>query len=496
MRLSFLFVLLMLLLGTHTMTAQRSAPPGLESTYFKKSGPLRTNGVISGYYMINYHKAKGETGYYVLQLFDQELNKVGEKPFPPDEDLRIGAVAYNGERLGVEMLDHAQERKWIEIFNGKGEFQHRRQMTYSIMDAPEAAGSKALLGGQSMVAADGGFLHFNMAPDGKLINLKSYYRVTYIPNEAENRGWSTRSSARSDGSQGAIYLTSNDSLVVFGVYTRVGSILTGKCTMGVVGYGLHSGKKLFSYTPERKELQTRFLKGKVIGNELVVVGTSVGKSSKLFTDHPTGIDVIRLSLKGKVLEKATLSIADDLTDYFDVSRKGKIKGIGNLFIHDIGITERQEIVIAGEFYKVSHGDIKAKQGLLVHLRPDLSVATVKLIEKGITRPMSTIGLATARGPIVAALGKMYNRFDFAFLDEGKELVTTTFFSGSSQAYESGHMSLYVHTLLDGELVADKVEFTAASDWVIVLPAKEGYLAVIEYNEDSKSLDVHMERLRL
>lgn len=504
MRLYFILGVLALLLVTQPASAQRATFSGVESSYFQKSGVLRTGGVISGYYIINYNKPMEGEGYYVLQLLDQDLNKVGEKPLSPDENLRIGSVAYNGERLGVEMLDHERNRKWIEIFDGNGEFQHRRQMTYSPIDLPGVQTIGALFGGTTMVAATGGFLHFNTATDGKRPTSDTYYRVTYVPNDADDRGWSTRSSSRMKDSQGAAYLTSNDSMVVFAVYTMTGGKMSTKCTMSIMGYGLHSGKKLFSYAPDAKEIQTRYIKGQIVGDELVVVGTNVGKSSKVFTDHPIGIDVIKLSLGGKVIERSGFSIEEDMADHFDVSRQGKIKGLGSLFIHDLGITAKQEIVIAGEFYKVFNGDIKIEEGLLIQLRPDLTVAEVKLIEKGRTGSMLDDGISNllnakislSRAPIIAAVSKLNHDFDFAFLDQGREVITTTYFSGRTEVKESNRLSLYVNTLLDGELMEDKVEFAVSSDRVIVLPAKEGYLAVIEYSKKNKSLDIHMERLKL
>lgn len=500
----YLLLILPLLFFTKLGTAQRTGLSGGEAVYFHKSGTLRTDGAISGYYIINYREPEEAPGYYVLQLLDQELNEVGKKPLPQDENLRIGEVAYNGQLLAIEMIDHIRERKWIEVYDGQGEFQYRRQMTYSVFDLPQATGATALYGGKSLVAADGGFLHFNLTTDGKRITSDSYYRVTYIPNDDTDRGWTTRSSSRIKESQGAVYLTSNDSVVVFGVFTMQGSKLSTKCTMEVMAYGVHSGKKLFTYTPGEEATQTRFIKGQIVGDRLILVGTNVGKSSKLFTDHPEGVDVIKLSLDGKLLEKSSLSIADDLAAYFDVTNQGKVKGLGSLFIHDIGMTAGEELVIAGEFYRVFNGDIQIEEGLLIQLTPTLDVATVKLVDKGRTGSMLDGGILSlanaqisfARGPLVAATGKVENKFDFAFLHEGAEVITTAYFIGRSEARKNKHMSLLVNTLLDGELIEDRLEFEAASDWVIVLPAKEGYLAVIEYSTSQKSLDIHMERLRL
>jgi hypothetical protein len=174
--------------------------------------------------------------------------------------------------------------------------------------------------------------------------------------------------------------------------------------------------------------------------------------------------------------------------------------MGNLFIHDIGMTENQELLIAAEFYRTLNGDIKVLDGALIQIKPDLTVAGVEIVEKGKSGSLGgnllAGGISLAKGSTVAAIAKGQGAFDFAFLDNGADAITTAYFGGRSEVRKTKKLSLYINTLLDGELMNDKVVFSASTDRVLVLPAKEGYVAVIEYDGDAKSLDIHMERLSI
>ncbi|WP_116126297.1 DUF6770 family protein [Lewinella sp. IMCC34183] len=489
----------LLLFTTASLDAQKATFSGIESTYFNKSGVLRSDGAISGYYIVNYHKSEEGDGNYAIQLLDQDLNKVGEKRFDKDPDVRIGAVAYNGELLGVEMVNHEAGRKWVELYDGKGEYVHRRTMKYSPLDAPEVAAGTALFEIQQLVAVPGGFMHFNFSTDSKAATGRSYYRVTFIPNSPEEKGWSTRSSSKTKDYEGAVYLTSDDELVVFGVFKRK-SLLSQKFTMEIRAFNIQTGRVAFKYSPDQKADQTRFIKGRIIGDDIVVVGSGVGKSNKVFTDNPETIDVLKFSRAGKLLEKRNLSLQDDLANFLEVKNNGKVKGLGNLMLQDIGVNENQEIVIAGEFFRTFNADVKVEEGMLIQLTPGLEVSDVVIIDKGKTGSLGwsllSGGIALAKSSTLGIFAKLEGKFDFAYLDDGRELITTAFFSGRSEVRETKRMSLYVNTLLDGELVQEKVEFAAGTDRVTVLPAKEGYIAVIEYDGDTRSLDVHMERLSL
>jgi hypothetical protein len=495
-----LLIALVLTLGLlPLLPAQRASFSDVAATYFNKSGTLYTEGQISGYYIVNYRKTSKKDGYYVLQLLDQDLNKVGEKSFADKTDVSLGSVAYNGSLLAVEMYDHDKERKWIEFFDGNGEFQHRRGLKYGPYDTPEIRASMAMFDSSPLVAVPGGFLYYSTNTTGKNITSQMTYRVAFIPDDPEAEGWGTRSSSKSKDHEGALHLANNDELVIFGVFKRSG-LLSTKFTMEVQGYDLQTGKRRFTYAPDEKSVQTRFLGARITDDGVVLVGLNTGKRNKIFTDVPEAIDIVSLNGAGAVQKQSSISLEDDLSKFLDVNSKGKVKGMGNIFIHDIGMTDGQDLLIAAEFYRTLNGDVKVLDGALIQITPDLTVAGVEIVEKGKSGSLGgsllSGGISLAKGSTVAAIAKGRGAFDFAFLNDGADAITAAYFGGRSEVRKTNQISLYVHTLLDGELMSDKIVFPASTDRVLVLPAKEGYVAVIEYDQDAKSLDVHMERLSI
>jgi hypothetical protein len=256
---------------------------------------------------------------------------------------------------------------------------------------------------------------------------------------------------------------------------------------------------VFAVRSDREKTPIRWQAGAFIGDELVLSGMNVGESGKIFTDAPVGLNRMKLTIDGKVISENEINLSEVITQFDKPYKDGKIAGMGNLFIHHLAIAEDGSVIVAGEFYKVN-GGITARDGILLHLTPDFELANVAVVEKGKSNDgkglTSRGGIALASKKTLAFIAASRGEFDFGMLNATDDVITAAYFSGRQKVRKDKELSLYVNTLLDGELSEDIITFDANSDSVRVLPAKSGYIMVIEYDGEAKKLNIHMERLRL
>ncbi|MCP9234343.1 DUF6770 family protein [Lewinella sp. JB7] len=496
------FIFCSIFLSTSRLSAQRASFAEVESTYFNKSGVLETAGEIVGYYLLNYHKTGTDQGFYTIQLMDQDLNKIGEQDLDDYGDITVIDVAYNGTNLGVLVVNHDQEKKWLIVLDGDGQFVKKTALPYSMYDTREYEAFNNpikvnLYGIRPLIPTPEGFLHVGLNAKKKFITSGGHYLLTMVPNAAEERGWRSSSRDKKIHTEGAIYLGSNDEFLLMGIFSK-SAFPAKKHDMKVVGFDLATGRRLFSYAPEKGEPMIRFMGGKAAGDDVVVYGYDVGKKPALFTESPENIHALRFSATGKLKKGQSISVADVMRSEFDVKKSGKVSEYGNLMLHDLAVTPEGGLILAGEFYRVMNIYVKTNAGVLISLYPDMSLEKVDIVEKG-SSSGSAFGVSgfMLGVPKAALMGNYANArgiFDFNFLHDNRGTIIATYELGRGEDKREASHGVQVCVYLDGDIMQERIDFATTTDKAIVLPAKEGYLAIIEYDGDSQALDVHMERL--
>lgn len=495
------------LTGSINLSAQSTTLDNISSAYLQKSGVINGENAISGYYFLTQKvepKQKGRKksdseNTYVLTLMDQDLNTIGSKEFSSAKGFSVLDVAYNGDFLAVKMVNFETKKKWVELLDAAGNTVLKKTLTFGPYDIPMMYESMASMGAKHIVPVNGGFLSFDNTTQNEKLMGKSMYRIKYISNDKENRGWSVVSSKKSKDFEGAGFIAANDSIAVFSIWKKA-NLMTMKMRTEMLAYNIKTGKRVFAVRSDSKTMPIRWQAGAFIGDELVLGGMNVGESGKIFTDAPAGLNRMKLTMDGKVISEKEISLSENLTQFDKPYKDGKIAGMGNLFIHHLAIAEDGSVIVAGEFYKAFNGGITARDGVLLHLTPDFELANVAVVEKGKSNDgkglTSRGGISLTSKKTSALIAASRGEFDFGMLNAADDVITAAYFSGRQKVRKEKKLSLYVNTLLDGELSEEIITFDANSDSVRVLPAKSGYVMVMEYDGDAKKLNIHMERLRL
>ncbi len=506
-------LLLVLLLSlASSSNAQRATISDTDGAYLTQSNAIQGADGITGYYfltrvaktkMVRKGNRRKETTVYVsrLTLMDQSLNVIGTKDYKAGDDIEVLDVAYNGTYLGVKMIDHEKERKWISVLDAEGNEVRRGSLKYGTLDNPKYAAAMAAFFDVGLAPLKEGFMDISLETAGKSAMSKSAYHAKYVPNDPEGKGFMIRSARNSPDYESANFLAANDSLIVITILKRP-NMLSQKFNTEIKAYHTQTGEMVWEQEFTDDAMPVRWFSASFQGDELVVGGMDVGRNGKLMTDIPDGLNFLRLNAEGEITERKRVELASALSQHVKVRAGGAVDGMGNIFIHDMGLTEEGYIQVACEFYKTFNGGVTAKDGLVLHLDPAFALTDITVLEKGRTVDSRGI-LLTLKGGVnlgkkgsVAALGAVRGIFDHAYTHQTPAGVTSVYFSGNSEKRKEGKYSVHVASLLDGEVTRDKLEMSASSDEVRVYPAKDGYVMVVEYDKDTRSLDIHMERLRI
>ncbi|OAV44818.1 hypothetical protein A3850_010100 [Lewinella sp. 4G2] len=469
----------------------------------RQSGAIDNNGTVTGYYFLTVRqkerRVKGKkkpqiTKNYHLELYDVDMAKIGEKVIRDKPGLAIRQVAYNGTYLAVKMANHVDERKWVELLDGSGETVNRATLKYSAYDDPKLVASFANYGFKELHSIPGGFVNVDVMAEKKLG--RSKYEVKFISNEKEVKGWTKRSSSKSKDYEFSTFITTTDSLAIYNVWTRP-NLLSQKMEGAIAGVHLRTGKLVFKRQVKGDENTVAWSSGQVVDDQIMITGHDVGSSNKIYTDSPKGLNAVWFDLEGKQINQKRLSM--DEVFQFTSASIGGIKG-KNLYIHETAIDEKGNFIIACEYYNSFNGGLSALEGLVIGLDETFNLEAVALVEKGRSRNGEGIartlsgGISLGRKETVAAIAAANGEFDHALLHTEAGATTVAYFGGNKTVRQDGNLSIFVNLVKDGQIKQEKMSFSANTDFVRILPARPGYIAVAEYDKDTKSLNVRVERL--
>lgn len=505
----FYLCLFICLVSSFDLVAQRATLDGISSAYLRKSGIIQGRDAIAGYYFLTQKietkapgkRSKNSEKTYLLTLMDQDLNIIGSKEFISGKGLTILDAVYNGTFLAVKMVNFDAREKWLEVMDKQGVTVQRIELSFGIYDNPVIAASLSVIDWQELVPVNGGFLHINFWSKNDKPLGRSRYDIQFIATNDDSEKWTTSTPIKSKDAEGANFITANDSIAVFCIWKR-SNIVAQNMHTEIWAYNLKTGERTFVVRPTDEETEVRWYTGRFIDDEIVLVGTNAGEDGRLLTEKAQGINSLRITTSGELISKQAFNLATSLERVWPATKYGKLSEKVNFYLHEFEIADDGHIVLAAEFYKIYDAAAVARDGILFHITPDFQLNDVTIIEK-IVYPKkkkrvfaSAKGYSSSKKERLAQMAATSSQFDFTLLAQSGDVITAGYFSTRREIGEYKRLSLHASSLLDGEVFKEVIVFDENSDSVIVLPAKSGYVMVIEYDEDAKSIDIHLERLRL
>lgn len=519
MRLKTLLFALITTLAAITAMAQNK-PLSIENVYkiyLQNSGPIMDKNQVKGYYLFyQSDKVDKHTNEYTLQILDQNLNKVKDVKFNDDKNVDLLEAAFNGGSL-IFLFHNSKEKLLVsKVFdlNGQLKFSYEKELdkkSENFIETYEKQHTDDYTNQQIFSLDDKGFALVIPLRDGRL----QTYEVNYYGSDTK-KSW-TYDSEGDDRFTIATYLGNTDSVIVLEVLKKE-HLLSSKVTSTIVGLNFATHKKVFEIDDSQdtyKFVPQNSVKLANTGN-VMLMGSYYDKTSNILTDFSLGLAIYIVNPEGKVLSKSYNSWAGDIGKFLPMNEKGKIDDIGFLFFHNIIQTADGNIFAVGEGYKrtadalgiglnvlsamggrVNGGGntmIKITNMVILKFGPGFKITGASIQEKNPNKIHTMLADLNSQH-LLALYLKSVGAFDYAFTTTNNDASSFSVYYDDYEREKNFHGETFHALRYNGtKFLNDRLELTSEASRLRVLPAKQGFVMVMEYFRKDKRLNIRLEKM--
>ena len=491
--------------------AQQKTLDEITSFKIKNSGSLLDqNKDVDGYYFYyEVDKLKKGKREYAIKMLDNNLNEIATKSYIDDKNTILADSKFNNQALMFAMINKKEKNYKLVTFDRQGN--QGREILIPVNNKEMKWLSFMLKAGNfnMLFPVDNkGFL-FNFIRDNKKLG----YGLKYV---ATDGGVSWEYNSPDDIKEIMMInpVQVNEEVVV-ALQSSKKSMLSQTVTFKVLVIDINTGKLLFEKEFNR-EKNPRFITNAFLTNkkEVVLLGEYFKNGDNILKDESLGIFAQVNSLKGEILSDSKVSWKDKIDKMMPKNKDGKDNKRGYIYFHDIIRTQNGSFYCIGEKYRktASAFGIAAKalggRGSVTQLTitdavvfkfdETFNLNEIKVFDKGKSRAPSITDFGSPQ--LNAHALKAYGAFDYGFtqIDTDRDRFYASFIDYERLKGEKNKLAFKTIMYNEGELVEDKIYLQESKGKVSfrVLPAKLGYVMILEYNKKEKTLDIHLEKLNL
>lgn len=502
----------LLLLFAPFVQAQNSKTlEGVLKLRLRNSGPIIDQTEIKGYYMFYQEDkiARGEFAYQ-LHILDADLNTVATKSIVGTKNLMLAEGAYNGNSIMLKFLDFRNDVVRLQRYGLDGqliqeyesEFGNFERLAYLNLRKEE-------LEGTSLHSVPGqGFVHYRFVKDPRYM-----YIVEFYPNEGEP--WSQTPPPGVKLVQTAAYLGHTDDLLISNVAKKKG-LNSRKMDNFVMGTDLKSGKRLFEVKMENSDFDIQILSVAPYNPDrgIELLGLYFKLGDNVMKDPSLGFCRVNIDEQGNLKSTDLISWATDVAKVLPVNQKGKIKGIGYVYFHDMITDAEGDIYLIGEQFKktvsgaglalnalsnnqaVSNFQLTVDDMMIFHLSPEFELKGVDIFAKSKSRVLLPPGYGLVSPQILATVMKQFGAFDYAFTQQSPDnkVFTVGFIDWDREGKGKNQLVFGAITRNEGAYALDKISLETRATDLQVQPGKPGYIVIFEYLKRERQLELRLEQI--
>ena len=508
---------LFVLLAFAPAFTQKKSIEDIFNVNLRNFGPVKDADAVSGYFFF-YETEGGKKSErkYVLSLLDQNLEQVGKKSFTGDKYLELQEGAYNGNALALKFSNSKEEEFTIRLLDKAGERIGSKKLPFGTFDSPryKASGASAAgLGDQTLFAIPGkGFVNYSVDTRKGAMS-PTYYTIHFIPEDnGREKAWSLQSPEDNGEWEQASFLAASDDVLVSTVVKR-SKLMSKDLEYFVLGTDLATGKKLFEKPIEDSKYAIMVANAWMQDGAVRYFGQYFDKDAKTAKENSLGLCTFTMSLDGEISNRRYVSWAKDVSQLLPANDKGKIEDVGYLFFHDFiptpsgsvfGVAESYRkttdaLGVAGKVLNMGGGGgstskIVVEDLYVFEFSPEFELKDVTRIEKSKHDVYLPAGAAYMSPQVLSLIVLYFNGYDYVFTQKKDDLFSVGYTDFEMRKGEKNGLVYGAVNYLDGELSSDKIDLATDAEELRVLPAKTGYIAVWEYYQKEKKMDIRLERV--
>ncbi|CAM1345541.1 DUF6770 family protein [Tenacibaculum amylolyticum] len=508
------------LIGVYTISAQVKTIENMVKFGVQNSGAFldEANDVDGYYFFYQVDKLKKGMREYAINILDKNLNDIALKKIVASKKTSLVAKAFNNEAIMFAFFNKKDRALTLKSFDKKAN--PREDITVAIEKKQARIIDMAIkAGGLSTMlhpVRNEGFILITSNYEGK----GTGYTINFYPSNESGKPWEYKFvPTKKRGHHSVTPIALNDKFIVL-VDVKTKNMSTKKEFKTIV---LNSKTGEVFFTKAYDENDPKLISNAFISDDgkISVMGQYYEPKAKLAKAQSLGLFVNEYSEKGTVEFSKKIAWKGDVSKFLPVKDNNKLKDIGYIFFHDIIKTQSGEYYAIGEQFKKTVSALGVAMGILnrgaqtggytqltikdvyiFKFDKEFNLLAVKTFEKGKSRVQNLVDFGSPQFNAyqVAAIGG----FDYIYsqVDVKRDRFYANFIDYERSKKEKGKKkkkSRFVFKTIiqdGGELSEDVIEISKKSKNYRVLPAKVGYVLLLEYDKKAKSSTLHLEKLNI
>ncbi len=498
--------------------AQKVSINNVYKIYIKNTGPISEGNQIKGYYAFyQTDKVDKKTNEYAIQILDQNTNLVKETKFTDSKEIELLDAEFNESSLCFFFLNKDKKEFNYRIYDLDGNLKYTYIKPYDSGDFYLFEHYRRTMGS----GEDGPLNNLIAIPNKGFITLlparsggSNYYEFGFYSSE-KNSEWVYKPEVE-ERQVFSFFLFATDS-VAYLELSKKKSVFGGQPKNSIMALNFITKKQLYEinddeFDPSYKVSALAMNKKEDGSGNIEMIANYFDKDANTNKDFAKGIAFYTMSPNGKMLTKVYNAWQGDFSKYLNVSDKGKVEDLGFLSIQNTVKTPDGKLYAIAEGYKrnasatgialsvLSRSNagvtkIVITDLVLLEFDRNLKIKSAKVYEKNHRTGLAGALADYASQHALANMLKLGGSFDYEFTTANKDNSTFAFCYTNYEKNDD-YKGLVFNSIKyrDGKLSSDKIALNTKATSLRILPAKSGFVAIIEYFKKEKRIDFRLEKL--
>ncbi len=498
------FILILSLFLVSTLPAQQITFEEVTDFELRNSGLILSGNQIEGYYFF-YELAKVDrkTRSYLLKIYDANLKEVSSKVIEESKDFSLLEGSFNGVTLMLAFYDSKEEQLILRQYNRDTELinETTAKVNSSSSLMMFQSSSDEVRAGALFPVPYQGFINIRPVTSQKSgASSMGFddvgYEVQFVSMDRTNKGWTYTSPIDSKLMVMARFQAANSEMVLIMVIKMPGlmDMEMGDIEVSLKALDIETGEELFSipFGDEDHFLQPYKVDIDSETGNLIAMGQYTKAANTQSITQNEGLFAIKIDPKGELISKSFASWSKDLNHFSPKDGRDKMGEINPVQFQTMTRLSNGKIYGVGTQFKKSEKkgkksnkllkqitNLTEKKGLVVfQFSPNFELEDIRLYGK-------TESDAEKR-----------KSFKYSFLQMAAENDGFVIGYKDSEQSKSGDKQTMFRGIIlnEGKFTQDKMVIKEEGKDINILPAKPGYIMLIEHDEEAKKVTIRLEKL--
>lgn len=499
----------LLFILTGNISAQNKTVSGVLKLRSSNLRPIYQGTEVKGYIALYFlDKEDKQNNTFVLQIFDENVNEVGQQKISIPKSQFFVASEYDGNNILLKFADTKAKIYDIRLFDEKGNL--KKEIKIPVGKSQLYQLSAAM---QSNTE--------DMMPD--LFSIENFGFINYSIEDFKKTGfnincingdgikWTYTSDKTSDKYYAAYYYQSNEDVLLSIVYRR-DKLFTQDMDAFILGLDMKTGKKLFEIPTVTSKYEISPVGAHIESTDkMVIFGQYFPKGANIIKDKSLGFGVLEINSQGKINNEKYMTWEESVGK-FEKVEGSKLKDGGYIYFHKTVKAANGNLILVGEQFRKAAsaaGIVAMAMGgrstgatkliitdfMFLEFDKDYKMINAKRVEKH-ESDFAYPGIDYMGSMMASWLAKAMGAFDYEYTsfaaDNSKFNVV---YVDVDKLEDSKKKEAYCGSVAyqDGKFSVDKVPFTRDEKmtFVRVLPAKNGYFLVFKYFKKLKQFKLDL-----